>query len=689
MLFKFETMKGFYLLINVGLCGMLTLASCGEDEVVNVNPGVEEAEQSDYTVQAAIVQPDVVVGTDSPNGVCWNAGDAFTLWNRNTGKAYDFTISASYDGSVPSAAAEFTGKAALQNDPKVLAVFPRRDAKVLNDLVTLSIPDTCKWSSTNEYNYRSASASVVDGQLPVLSFESVTSGLQINLKSVSDKDVQVAYVTLEGFSNLFPGTVTLNEEGVVNTLLDARKGVTVDMEGQTLPAGGMLSCHLNVLPTTTGTESLMRSTTELVLKVTLLQNEALQEMTVWKGSLKELPLENEASMDETAYQFYPGAEYLLAVNVNDFAMPEGGFMQDAEGVVHIYSADGLTAWSNRAAEFGDSRVVIEKNFLAGNVIQLNEWVSVPEFTGTFDGNNVVIEGTFINSRDKNYGFIGVNKGTVKNLCFADASLNVDASDAFAGVIVGKNEGLVQNCVVTGTSKLIATASGDGNLGMIAGYNAGTVSASYVEGESVVEYNGRQVTSSIGGLVGWNNGGTVTGCYTLAMIYLNTAANAGGLIGSTFSNAGKGSVVGASYAAGKVIVQGNGWAVGGLIGNGESYDEARAAVVRGCYSLTELPESGKVGGLSAKGTGNSLSFQECYYMNSAQAVNGQADVPGTAKLDVPEALVPHAADMNLAVTGSGFQFVENKDEAGKVRQPLVVRQEEAGNEGPGFGDGGEI
>lgn len=689
-------MKKFCYLISVGLLG--TLVSCGEDEIVNINTGGNITEElADYTVKARIVQTASVSGED--NMYVWNSQDAFTLWNRNTGKGYGFTVLSS-DGGASATEAEFTGKAALLNDPQLLAVFPQREAVVFSDLSTCLIDDTTSVQDFRKNLYMVAAGKVTDGVLPALEFSPLTALLQFDLKNISDKTLQVQYVTLESKESVFPEKLTIGNDGSIRSLSGTRKGVTLDVNHLNLESGEEETVYLNMLPTTTGEENLLQSSSELSIKVTVLNDGVSQVNEVWNGTVRELPLVA-GTMDETACQFVSGHRYPMTVNVDKLQIPEEGYLVDSEGDVHIYNETGLANWAVKAADFGDATVTLEKDYIEDLTLTLSgAWTAVSEFSGVLEGNGVTITGATLLSTDDNIGFIGVNKGTIKDLIFADMTLNVDVAGTSSGVLAARNEGEIINCAVGGATNIKVTGAG-GNIGALVGYNEGKLIGSSVGTEVSLTYSGNNAEANIGGLVGWNHGGDVTGCHASATLNLEKGANAGGLAGSAWS-AGKEGTIGASYAAGRITVaSGLGtWAVGGLAGNGGTTESGAKVNIIGCYSTTELPadaatgnkkKGGLVGKAVIKQQGASivtLAFKECYYMNEVDKPVNAGEVEGAEKLETAADILPYLSEINRSITGSGFKYVENTA-SDKEKEPLVLEPADEGVEGPGFGDGGEI
>ena len=102
-------------------------------------------------------------------------------------------------------------------------------------------------------------------------------------------------------------------------------------------------------------------------------------------------------------------------------------------------------------------------------------------------------------------------------------------------LVGYNTGTIRNIGVTN-----ASVSGVGNVGALAGYNAGTISHSYSTG--IVYGMSAGVAAGVGGLAGYNNG-AISDSYSSAFVVGAFAANAG--------NQGAGGLVGYNGTSGQI------------------------------------------------------------------------------------------------------------------------------------------
>ncbi|MDR7868078.1 MAG: filamentous hemagglutinin N-terminal domain-containing protein [Sporomusaceae bacterium] len=175
------------------------------------------------------------------------------------------------------------------------------------------------------------------------------------------------------------------------------------------------------------------------------------------------------------------------------------------------------------------------------------------------------------------GLVGINNGSIAN-SYNTAAVT-GGSNANVGGLVGDNSG-----TITGSASTAGTVSGSssgytGSYGGLVGVNRGTVTGSY--STSPVNWT---LGNSVGGLAGWNDGGTITNSYSTGTVS-GSSAWVGGLVGVN-----NGTIVN-SYSAGSVSGSGS-YAVGGLVG------VVSGGTVTGGY--WDIQTSGL--GTSAAGTG---------------------------------------------------------------------------------------
>jgi hypothetical protein len=117
------------------------------------------------------------------------------------------------------------------------------------------------------------------------------------------------------------------------------------------------------------------------------------------------------------------------------------------------------------------------------------------------------------------GLVGRNESSAITACYATGSAD---GKVCVGGLTGWNSGPINTCYAT------AEIHGQETIGGLTGYNLGTLADCYATGTVVgaVRY--------IGGLVGWNDWGTITHCYSDGFVSGKEAV--GGLVGFNYSGA---------------------------------------------------------------------------------------------------------------------------------------------------------
>ena len=287
--------------------------------------------------------------------------------------------------------------------------------------------------------------------------------------------------------------------------------------------------------------------------------------------------------------------------------------QLADGYYKLYTADQLY-WFARQVNEGNTSIngklmadiVINASVLntdgtlKGDGSNFRVWTPIGshkyDYSGTFDGNGKAIRGLYITNDIagaglfyyvaqrgcvRNLGILdsyfagnssigsvaAVNYGTVEQ-CYATGSVVGQAS---LGGVVGLNNGTTKNCHFTGTVTVLATGammptpprrSGGGG---VVGSNRGTISGCRNDG-SVTGAN------SLGGIVGYNEGGTITDCINTGALQ-NTSSpydlgeSSGGIIGTLYSGTVSnciniGSITGSANGYGSISSESR---VGGICG----------------------------------------------------------------------------------------------------------------------------
>ena len=276
-----------------------------------------------------------------------------------------------------------------------------------------------------------------------------------------------------------------------------------------------------------------------------------------------------------------------------FKVGSSYYTEFGEGIIiyHVYDYNGLMAW----AEKGNG---CSCKLEADITMQTDNWTPVDNFYGTFDGNGHTITGLMVNSTETYVGFIAKNHGTVKNLTLKGA--NIKGGDNTVGGVVGYNfGGKIENCHVTEDCSVYGNPAGG-----IAGKN--------------------------------ENGGTVTGCYTLCSLAGKSFCTFGGIIG-IFSGSGS---------------------------------------LTACYSKCSSYTKGfTIGGIVGNVTSGTPTFTACYYDNCDKGVNNATDPDPTIKVGDTEGKTWADAmnGMNKALTAAGYTEYEYAINGNPISEtePLIL------------------
>ena len=244
------------------------------------------------------------------------------------------------------------------------------------------------------------------------------------------------------------------------------------------------------------------------------------------------------------------------------------------------------------------------------------------FTGSLDGRGYTISGLNIDRPSANYvGLIGFadHSAFVSNIGLLGGSVN----GKFAvGALVGFSAGLVSNSYAS------TTVTGDNNIGGLVGQNfSGRIVGSYATGDV-------SGTRSVGGLVGGNLGDSsavamVDGSYASGNVTARKDT-VGGLVG--FNSGG---TISNSYAMGSASGEGN---VGGLLGSNVFATDS----VSNSYATGTVHGFASIGSLIGSNAG---TVRNSYWKNS----------PGTAGIGDNAGTLDHVRGMSDAELRSPSSF----------------------------------
>nr|MDE7477049.1 Ig-like domain-containing protein [Lachnospiraceae bacterium] len=222
------------------------------------------------------------------------------------------------------------------------------------------------------------------------------------------------------------------------------------------------------------------------------------------------------------------------------------------------------------------------------------------FSGTFDGNGYSIQNLKV---DQGLFPVIQSGAVVKNLHISNASMTGEYS---AGIIAGRNDGTITNCVVTG--KLEASNKMEYTAGIV-GVNEGNIENCVFAGNITAAANTADAEKDIGGIAGRNNG-VIQSCYAVGSINTKAAVVAG-IAGTNTSRQSESIKDCANYMS----VEGA-YIVAGIVGINESEvaDCTNYGAVRQKNNSQEIGEAGGIAAQNKIGT-----IRDCYnYAN----INGE-------------------------------------------------------------------
>lgn len=171
-----------------------------------------------------------------------------------------------------------------------------------------------------------------------------------------------------------------------------------------------------------------------------------------------------------------------------------------DGVYQIWSEVGV---KNMAAHPDASFELLCNVDMGGAVLEPIGTPSKP-FTGDIQGADFTISNFSVTASEGVLGFVGVNKGFIRDLRLADVTLTADESTQYVGMLAAVNESRILRCQIAGAidaTQLAANAA----CGSAIGKNTGEL----VNSTLTVDIScASQGTASIGGIVGTTQGGKV-------------------------------------------------------------------------------------------------------------------------------------------------------------------------------------
>lgn len=240
------------------------------------------------------------------------------------------------------------------------------------------------------------------------------------------------------------------------------------------------------------------------------------------------------------------------------------------------------------------------------------------FTGTFDGAGHTISGLYLNfSSIDTYQDQGLGLFTYVRQGGTVENLTVEGviDGTNAGVVIGGIVGKNNGGTISNCTSIVdITGSVDSNVGGIVGSSeSGTIENCHNTGSINVTCSNSDI--GIGGIVGQTSNGTVKTCENTGNVTVDHCTGTGGIVGYAV----RGSKVSNCRNSGSI--DGNESKTGGIVG--ENY----GAVLK-CYNTGDVCSDGTAGGIAGRNvsenSGSGSTVENCYNIGD---VSGSDDVGG--------------------------------------------------------------
>ncbi|MFT4308908.1 MAG: hypothetical protein ACMXYL_00265 [Candidatus Woesearchaeota archaeon] len=249
---------------------------------------------------------------------------------------------------------------------------------------------------------------------------------------------------------------------------------------------------------------------------------------------------------------------------NEFTYNPANCFDNSTSPIPICTCTDLSRmWENLTANYE-----LQNNIDCSDTINWNDdegWLPVGTtgtgFSGTLDGQGYNITDLFIARNNVGYqGLFGqlTTGGSITDLGLVNANITIKDTLSIVTPYIGILVGYIDGGSVSGSyvTNSILYSDFPSTGGLIGEMSGGSVvSSSFVSGSSV-----SSSTSNVGGLIGRMSGGSVSSSYTVDSSVSSTGSSVGGLVGYMLS----GSVVSSSYTIGS-NVSSTSTRVGGLVG----------------------------------------------------------------------------------------------------------------------------
>ncbi|MDY4043327.1 MAG: GLUG motif-containing protein, partial [Marinifilaceae bacterium] len=337
-----------------------------------------------------------------------------------------------------------------------------------------------------------------------------------------------------------------------------------------------------------------------------------------------------------------------------------GYTDDGQGNYTVTSAEGLKNIAKLVNEEGQTDIDIT---LTGNITLTGDWTPIGDnnnqYTGTFDGGDHTITGLTVTTSDQYaglFGYIG-SGGKVKDVTLKDVKIESNNGMGYVGGVAGWSYGNIENCSVSGS------VSGSGNNGTAGGVVGFQVGGSLTGCSSSATVKGVTYAGGIAGST--NSGATLTACYATGDVTLVSndigTCYAGGVVG----NNGSSSTLKACYAWGSVTGSGSGTVyVGGVTGSNDLGTLTACYHAKGTVKGSDGATDGATGGVAGRNYKGLMPYggiiTACYWGDNGQTQgigdNQAGTTGGTTQVDGTNVKWEDTIDsMNTALQKAGSEW----------------------------------
>ena len=331
-----------------------------------------------------------------------------------------------------------------------------------------------------------------------------------------------------------------------------------------------------------------------------------------------------------------------------------GYTDDGQGNYIVTTAEGLKAVADIANNGNlGINITLTENI---NLTDM-EWTPIGTnynnaYTGIFDGNGKTITGLTVTGSDQYAGLFGRigSGGTVKNVVLEGVQITSDNSLGSVGGVAGYSYGNIEYCSVSGS----VSVSGISDVGGVVGYQVG---GSITGCSSSATVKGTQRAGGMAGVT--NSGASLTGCYATGDVTVENDGTdtyfAGGVVGSNGSSC----TLKACYAWGSVTGSGSGTIyVGGVTGSNN------LGILTACYHAKGdvSGPTGTTGGVAGRNFKGSMSgggiITACFWGSNGQTQGigeNQAGTTGETEQVTDGDWQNAVTQMNAALSGKGWQY----------------------------------